>query len=100
MNEGQLSRKIQKWIGENFPQFFLFKVNGNGYQKKGIPDLIGCYEGRFIALEIKLPGGSYGATKLQLERIRQIREAGGVADVVTSIEEVEALLREVDDGII
>lgn len=88
-NEGDLCRKILKHLKHKYPNSFFYKVNGNGFQMKGIPDIIGCLEGTFIGLEVKLPKGSYGATELQLQRIKEIKKAGGRSAVVTSIEEVE-----------
>ena len=46
--------------------------------------------GRFIAFEIKTPSGK--TTKLQEATIRKILNAGGVAAVVHSVDEVKAIL--------
>ncbi len=56
----------------------------------GIPDIIACVNGRFIAFEVKTPSGK--ATKLQEATIRKILNAGGVAAVVHSVDEVKAIL--------
>lgn len=47
----------------------------------GIPDFIGCVQGRFVALELKTEKGK--ATKLQEWVLQKIRHAGGYAAVVT-----------------
>lgn len=47
----------------------------------GIPDIIGCVGGVFVALEIKIDKNT--ATPLQVYNIGKIREAGGFAEVVT-----------------
>lgn len=54
-----------------------------GYGKRGVPDRLICYRGRFIALEIKAPGGK--ATPWQERCIAEINAAGGVAKVVDSV---------------
>ena len=67
-------------------------VSVNISTAKGTPDLLVCCKGRFVGLEIKRPDGSYGTTRPQEMRIAAIRRAGGVAEVVTSIADVAALL--------
>jgi hypothetical protein len=61
------------------------------YGRAGIPDIIVCYQGRFVGIECK--AGTRGIkklTKLQEREIEKIRDAGGVAtvfdDSVTSSE--------------
>lgn len=56
----------------------------------GIPDIVGCYRGRFIAFEVKTDVGR--VSKLQEYTIRQIVAAGGMTSVVRSIADVQALL--------
>lgn len=46
----------------------------------GIPDYLGCVRGRFVALELKMPGGRLSA--LQKFCLRKISLAGGYAKVV------------------
>lgn len=74
---------------------FCFKVHGGAFQMAGIPDLIGCIDGRFFGLEVKRPGGR--ATALQSAILRRIEQAGGIAAVVTSVAEAEAALTEKGD---
>lgn len=54
----------------------------------GTPDLLVCLGGLFLAIEVKQPGKS--PSKIQEHRIRQIKDAGGVAFVATSVTDVEA----------
>ena len=44
---------------------------------KGIPDLIGCFNGRFVAIELKTDKGE--VTPIQEYRLKQILKAGGLA---------------------
>lgn len=64
-------------------------------QIAGIPDLIGCYKGRFVGIEVKTPENKAGATKLQMWFIRQIIKAGGIAFVARSWETVESELNKI-----
>lgn len=88
-------KKIKEYILSIEPSAYIYKVCGSGYSRKGEPDLHVCFRGRFIGLEVKDPKNkSYGATALQIQRIKEIRKSGGIAAVVTSPEDVEVLLYE------
>lgn len=69
---------------------FFFKEHGGMYGTAGIPDLIICYKGNFIGLEVKTDTGR--ATDLQLATIRKIQRAGGIAGVVRSVDEVKSVI--------
>jgi len=56
---------------------YYFFPPSNGYGRAGIPDVVVCYEGRFIAIECK--AGSNQPTALQLREIAAINAAGGIA---------------------
>jgi hypothetical protein len=68
---------------------FWFKVHGHPGQLRGLPDIIGVYHGRFVGLEVKVPGREDRLTKLQEFVLTQIKEAGGIAAVITSVEEAK-----------
>jgi Holliday junction resolvase len=59
--------------------------------RAGVPDLIVCARGRFIALEVKRPGEK--PTKIQLVENRRIEAAGGEGYVVRSVDDALACLR-------
>lgn len=50
---------------------------------RGIPDIIGCYQGKFFAWELKVPPNKLRPESLQFEIVRQINEAKGLAREVT-----------------
>jgi Holliday junction resolvase len=69
------------------------KIHGSPYQS-GIPDIIGCYRGVFVAFEVKRPSTRANVTKAQEYAINTINANGGYASVVTSPDEaVEVLIR-------
>lgn len=57
----------------------------------GFPDLLLCYKGKFVALEIKTPIGS--PTMQQTKTIADIKKAGGHGFIVTSVEDVINVLK-------
>lgn len=62
----------------------------------GDPDLFVCYRGRFLAVEVKRPGGGKGTSKIQDWTLGQIRGAGGAAIVAESVEDVRQALLDLD----
>lgn len=66
------------------------KIHGGAYQSAGLPDIIGCHEGRFFALEVKRPGKHL--TPLQALTLSRIASAGGIAARVTGVDEALAAL--------
>ena len=61
---------------------------------RGVSDIIGCIPktGRFLALEVKRPGGK--PTPEQQQFIDTINQAGGLAFVAHNIEDVQSQLIE------
>jgi hypothetical protein len=65
-----------------------------GYGRSGVPDIIACYGGRFIAVECKANGNK--PTALQLDNLQDIEACGGMAFVVdeNNINEFERTMYE------
>lgn len=60
----------------------------------GLPDLLGCVQGRYVGIEIKHPDQDHPVSKIQYKRIEQIQDAGGIAGVAESIEEAIEIINE------
>jgi hypothetical protein len=85
--ESRLQKRIQDALRRQFGGWW-FKVWGGPFTPAGIPDLIGCVDGMFFALEVKLPKKASKPSLIQLETIRDIVfKGGGVATIVRSEEE-------------
>lgn len=89
--ETRLRQQIKAKLEKEYPGFW-FHIHGNMYTMKGLPDLIGCVGGRFIAFEIKTSGGGT-ATNLQRYTLERIERSGGISAVIRSYEEADAILR-------
>jgi Holliday junction resolvase len=59
--------------------YYFFPAT-HGYGRSGVPDIVGCVNGMFLAIECKAGKGKL--TALQANEIQSIRHAGGVAVVV------------------
>ena len=72
------------------PQTKALKLHGSVFGERGTPDIHVTRKGRSYWLEVKQPGCK--PTLLQVHRLKQWREAGAIAAVVHSWEEVRDLL--------
>ena len=93
MKESDLIKAISNYL-KTVPNLFFWKEHGGMYGTAGIPDIIACINGRFVAFEVKTETGKL--TKLQEITIQKIRNAKGQAFKVTSAAEVAAILKELE----
>lgn len=70
--ETRLQQHVQKLIHNRGG--WCFKVHGSELQPAGIPDIVGCYKGLFIAVETKMPGNYPSA--IQEYRMARMKLAG------------------------
>ena len=78
--EGKVKDAIKKMLREEFPQVWTYWPVSNGMGAHGIPDLIMCAGGKFIAVEVKTTVGKL--TPMQALQIERISLANGQAIVV------------------
>lgn len=91
MREKSYENKIKKFI-ESVGGWWV-KFHGNAFTRDGVPDLLCCVNGKFLAIEVKGDGGE--PSELQLHEIEEIKKAGGVALVSypDDFEELKELIR-------
>jgi Holliday junction resolvase len=89
--EAKVKKKVKEIL--DALQVYYFFPPANGYGRAGIPDVVGCIDGWFIAIECKAGKGK--TTALQERELQRIADAGGFAWVVyeTDLEELEDNLR-------
>jgi hypothetical protein len=85
--EGKVKDACKKYLKSIGAWFFMPVSNGMG--QVGIPDIICCYKGIFIAVETKAPGKRNQTTANQDRVIGAIKEADGWAVVVDNVEQLE-----------
>ena len=49
---------IKRYLASLDSDVFFWKEHGGPYGTSGVPDIICCYKGRFLGLEVKLPTGA------------------------------------------
>ena len=91
MRESDIVRAVLTHL-RSLSRCFCWKEHCGMYGTAGIPDIIACIDGRFYGFEVKTEKGK--VTKLQEATLRKIQKAGGVAAVVRSVEDVDAVLAE------
>lgn len=89
MSEKTIVNAIIKYL-KTLNYCFCFKEHGGIYSTSGIPDIIACIGGRFVAFEVKTPSGKL--SMLQESMLKKINSAKGIACKVTSVEEVKAIV--------
>lgn len=96
MLEKDITAKILKYL-KSLDKCYCFKEHGGIYGTAGIPDIICCYHGHFVALEVKTAKGK--TTALQELNIKQINSAGGTAVIVRSLDDVKTIISGLDGEI-
>jgi Holliday junction resolvase len=72
--------------------YYFFPATG-GYGRSGVPDIVGCFNGKFWAIECK--AGKNTTTALQDRELNAIRSARGEAWVVNeaNVDAIGTMLR-------
>lgn len=91
--ETRIQNKISNYLRQN--GILYWRIHNNP-SMTGFPDILVCYKGVFIGLEVKT---ETGRPTLQQEKVMNDIElyGGGIARVVRSIEDVERILDEAKD---
>lgn len=75
--EGKVKDKVVGILKEAGVYYFFPATHG--YGRSGVPDIVCCANGKFLAIECK--AGKNKPTLLQVREIETIRRCGGVAVV-------------------
>jgi len=76
--EKKVKDKVRKLLTES--GVYNFMPATHGYGRSGVPDIIACTNGKFLAIETKAGKGT--TTALQKRELDLIRKSGGVAMVI------------------
>jgi len=95
--EARILREILAYLRNHNGRWVKVHGGDNPFQEVGIPDILGCYRGRAVAIEVKTPAG-----KLSVKQERFLdswREAGGYTLVATTVVEVQRLIETIDEEV-
>jgi Holliday junction resolvase len=76
--EVKVKRKVVAQLKE-LGAYHFYPVTG-GYGASGVPDIVGCYQGKFFGIECK--AGKNKPTPLQQKNLDHITAMGGIALVI------------------
>jgi len=76
--EGKVKATVVKLLKQHGVYYFFPATYGMG--RSGVPDIICCIKGKFLAIECK--AGSNKTTALQNRELNAIIDAGGIALVI------------------
>lgn len=93
--EAKVKASVVKLLKKHEVYYFFPATHGFG--RSGVPDIICCMKGIFVAIECKAGKGK--TTALQDRELKRIKENKGIAFVVNedNIHVLEAYLRDEDD---
>ena len=98
MLEKDLNRKVSAFFKKKAPDILAIKKDqGKFSNHSGIFDLIVCYKGHSIFIELKVNKNKM--TPLQLLFQREARAAGAIAEEARSLDDVKRILEKIDDRI-
>lgn len=77
---------------------YIIKYWGGGiYTKSGVPDLLICYDGFFLGIELKTDTGV--VAELQTYNIKKIRQSDGIA-IILRPKTFKLFLKYLNDGVL
>ena len=84
ISEAEITHSIRSLLR----QFAIFhwKNFGGPMGEKGVSDILGCYQGRMLAIEIKTASGKL--SDHQVRFLQNINDEGGIGFVARSIDDV------------
>jgi Holliday junction resolvase len=93
MLESKIQNKILAYLNSLNYTYVIKVISAN---KRGVPDIIGCYKGKFFAIETKTNKGV--VSDLQKLNIQNIKEAKGAAIVARSLEDVIVFIKLLEEN--
>jgi len=85
--ESKIMQEILGYLKAN--RIWHLRVNADA-STVGVPDILVCFNGRLVGLEVKTPSGK--PTELQVRVLEAIKESGGWGGFPTSLKEAVAIL--------
>ena len=90
-SEKKVQTEILDWI-KSIKGYSIKTIVSN---RKGIPDIICCFEGRFVAIEVKAENKDFrDVSKLQRLELGKINDSGGLGFYANSLDYVKIIFDE------
>lgn len=90
--ESKLEQEVEKFMREKrIWQLVRFQAQ---YNQNGLPDRLYLYKGLLLGLELKTDKGA--PTILQLRKLKEINNNGGLGLIIRSVDDVKKLIEIID----
>lgn len=75
MSESKETARLLQWLN-SLSGVFAFKIHADMYQLTGVNDVLVCWQGRYLFIEMKAPNKAPEPTPKQAHFQRMVRERG------------------------
>jgi len=86
--EAKVKAKLRKWLQKEYPGCWTYMAPGGRFGRKGVPDMVCCILGLFVAIEVKAREG-IKPTAIQQHELDLITMANGIAIVFDGWNELQ-----------
>lgn len=97
MKEKSVENKIKDYLFSK--GVYHFKVHGSKFMPIGLPDIVCCFKGSFLGIEVKRPGAKNEQSEQQKVHERNIVKSGGTYLLVDSLDEVVNYISQQEENI-
>lgn len=80
--EGKVKQKIKAMLSSYGSDVYYFMPAMGSFGKAGVPDIVACVKGAFVAIEVKADKRKNPPTPLQEKNLIEIKDADGHALVI------------------
>jgi len=88
LSEQQIQSSIIKYLEKE--GHYVVKVMAAS--KAGVPDILVCFKGQFVGIEVKRPETRDNTSELQKWNLNRIVECGGSSMVACSVQDVKDMI--------
>ena len=89
MREKQIENAIKKYLASK--GIYYVKHHATNYSKVGVPDILACWNGRFVGIEVKNSSGGI-LSNLQKYNLKAIEDSGGISIVARCLGDVTEVI--------
>ena len=88
--EAKVKARVKAWLVAR--DIWHCTPIGSQFGESGVPDILCCWDGRFLAIEVKAPGKRSNTSDIQKRQLAGITAAGGTAIVVDDVLQMEDII--------
>lgn len=98
--EAKVKAKLRRWLQHQYPTCWTYMAPGGRFGRKGVPDILACVNGLFVAIEVKAQEGM-DPTDIQKYELKLIERANGISVVFDGWNELKLtyLKNEIDSRV-